>query len=334
MSTTINVTVDDGGLPAKNRQQTAANRQAFVQGQASQQAAQQGVDQRAADRKAAGLDPTTGRPTGSSSRLPRVTQEPAANRRGGNEFFLMRPSAPPTGGQVQLINRGLISFASVPGGTLTYSSVLGPNSSPTLICDSSPRGNYVNITGRFPFEGSTSRFKEGVKDFTLQFYVKFGTTFTELSDWVDATISLGSSGRIDIALGLFNQNSDVGRQAWRTLDFRVREDSTKSSSVLFDQSTLLSSTSGPQLLPGVWHHAAITKSQNTLRAFFDGQMIGSTSVSWTTLLFSSGFSSTWLDANFGTSQTVVTPAQPVYLHGLRFDTKALYTANFTPPPSL
>jgi hypothetical protein len=83
MSTTINVTVDDGGLPAKNRQQTAANRQAFVQGKASQQAAQQGADQRAADRRAAGLDPATGRPltsAGASSRLPRITQEPAANR--------------------------------------------------------------------------------------------------------------------------------------------------------------------------------------------------------------------------------------------------------------
>ena len=84
MSTTINVTVDDGGLPAKNRQQTAANRQAYVQGRASQQAAQQGANQRAADRRAAGLDPTTGRPlafAGASSRLPRIDQEPAANRR-------------------------------------------------------------------------------------------------------------------------------------------------------------------------------------------------------------------------------------------------------------
>jgi hypothetical protein len=83
MSTTINVTVDDGGLPAKNRQQTAANRQAFVQGKASQQAAQQGADQRAADRRAAGLDAATGRSlasAGASSRLPRIDQEPAANR--------------------------------------------------------------------------------------------------------------------------------------------------------------------------------------------------------------------------------------------------------------
>jgi hypothetical protein len=95
MSTTINVTVDDGGLPAKNRQQTAANRQAFVQGRASQQAAQQGTDQRAADRKAAGLDPATGRPlasAGASSRLPRIQQEPAANRRGGSSIEIFPPT--------------------------------------------------------------------------------------------------------------------------------------------------------------------------------------------------------------------------------------------------
>jgi hypothetical protein len=92
MSTTINVTVDDGGLPARNKQQTAANRQAFVQGQASQQAAQQGADQRAADRRAAGLDPATGRPlasAGASSRLPRIQQEPAANRQKGLALLLV-----------------------------------------------------------------------------------------------------------------------------------------------------------------------------------------------------------------------------------------------------
>ena len=95
MSTTINVTVDDGGLPAKNRQQTAANRQAFVQGQASQQAAQQGADQRAADRRAAGLDPATGRPlasAGASSRLPRIQQEPAANRKAGAFIEVLPPT--------------------------------------------------------------------------------------------------------------------------------------------------------------------------------------------------------------------------------------------------
>jgi hypothetical protein len=117
MSTTINVTVDDGGLPAKNRQQTAANRQAYVQGRASQQAAQQGADQRAADRRAAGLDPTTGRPlasAGASSRLPRIDQEPAANR-GGFRGVLLTPQL------------GYINY----GGTLTgLQSKTGQNSPP------------------------------------------------------------------------------------------------------------------------------------------------------------------------------------------------------------
>jgi hypothetical protein len=113
MSTTINVTVDDGGLPAKNRQQTAANRQAFVQGRASQQAAQQGADQRAADRRAAGLDPATGRPlasAGASSRLPRIQQEPAANRRGGVETWTLYVDTMPN----LLLNGAFINIRNHP----------------------------------------------------------------------------------------------------------------------------------------------------------------------------------------------------------------------------
>ena len=135
MSTTINVTVDDGGLPAKNRQQTAANRQAFVQGQASQQAAQQGADQRAADRRAAGLDPATGRPlqsAGASSRLPRIDQEPAANRR-GLESFTFAPSiqdqtwitSDPVFYQLLLSNLNINTAPQYAGG-ITYNGTGGP----------------------------------------------------------------------------------------------------------------------------------------------------------------------------------------------------------------
>lgn len=134
MSTTINVTIDDGGLPARNRQQTAANRQAFVQGQASQQAAQQGADQRAADRRAAGLDPSTGRPlasAGASSRLPRIDQEPAANRR-GLESFTFAPSiqdqtwitSDPT--SYELLSTDLVLAAPQYAGSVAYSGTDGP----------------------------------------------------------------------------------------------------------------------------------------------------------------------------------------------------------------
>lgn len=83
MSTTINIAVGDGGLPERNRQQTTANRQAYVQGKASEQAAEGGVLALRAQRIAEGRDPLTGGQLipGSSSRLQRLDQQPAANRR-------------------------------------------------------------------------------------------------------------------------------------------------------------------------------------------------------------------------------------------------------------
>jgi hypothetical protein len=86
MSTRINVTVGDGGLLDRNAQQTAANRQARVLADQRATAEAEGVERRAADRIAAGLDPLTGLPAStpsSASTINRLDQEPAANRRGG-----------------------------------------------------------------------------------------------------------------------------------------------------------------------------------------------------------------------------------------------------------
>jgi hypothetical protein len=84
MSTRINVTVGDGGLLDRNAQQTAANRQARVLADQRAAAEAEGVERRAADRIAAGLDPLTGLPAStpsSASTINRLDQEPAANRR-------------------------------------------------------------------------------------------------------------------------------------------------------------------------------------------------------------------------------------------------------------
>jgi hypothetical protein len=93
MSTRINVTVGDGGLLDRNAQQTAANRQARVLADQRATAKAEGVERRAADRTAAGLDPLTGLPAStpsSASTINRLDQEPAANRRptGLNFFYL------------------------------------------------------------------------------------------------------------------------------------------------------------------------------------------------------------------------------------------------------
>jgi hypothetical protein len=89
MSTRINITIDSGGLLDRNAQQTAANRQARVLADQRATAEAEGVERRAADRIAAGLDPLTGLPAStpsSASTINRLDQEPAANRRGGSIY--------------------------------------------------------------------------------------------------------------------------------------------------------------------------------------------------------------------------------------------------------
>jgi hypothetical protein len=98
MSTRINVTVGDGGLLDRNAQQTAANRQARVLADQRATAEAEGVERRAADRTAAGLDPLTGLPAStpfSASTINRLDQEPAANRRDRGLVYVLRfPVAP------------------------------------------------------------------------------------------------------------------------------------------------------------------------------------------------------------------------------------------------
>jgi hypothetical protein len=95
MSTRINVTVGDGGLLDRNAQQTAANRQARVLADQRATAEAEGVERRAADRIAAGLDPLTGLPAStpsSASTINPLNQEPAANRKGGFGVLLQPTS--------------------------------------------------------------------------------------------------------------------------------------------------------------------------------------------------------------------------------------------------
>jgi hypothetical protein len=85
MSTRINVNIGDGGLLDRNAQQQAAARQANQQRASADKAAAEGQRQLEQERIRKGLDPATGErlpSAGSSSRIQRIDQEPAANRRG------------------------------------------------------------------------------------------------------------------------------------------------------------------------------------------------------------------------------------------------------------
>jgi len=97
MSTRINVNIGDGGLLDRNAQQQAAARQANQQRASADKAAAEGQRQLEAVRISQGRDPLTGErlpSAGSSSRIQRIDQEPAANRQGGLLDLLVVPSGP------------------------------------------------------------------------------------------------------------------------------------------------------------------------------------------------------------------------------------------------
>jgi len=96
MTTRINITVDAEGLLNRNAQQQAATRQVYQQRISTEKAATEGQRQLEQERIQKGLDPITGEPSsspgslsspvsssspGSSSRIRRIDEEPAANRR-------------------------------------------------------------------------------------------------------------------------------------------------------------------------------------------------------------------------------------------------------------
>jgi hypothetical protein len=100
MSTRINVNIGDGGLLDRNAQQQAAARQANQQRASADKAAAEGQRQLEAVRISQGRDPLTGErlpSAGSSSRIQRINQEPAANRRSGLPNFILAPPFNPVG---------------------------------------------------------------------------------------------------------------------------------------------------------------------------------------------------------------------------------------------
>jgi hypothetical protein len=155
MSTRINVTVGDGGLLDRNAQQTAANRQAKVLADRRAAAEAEGVERRAADRIAAGLDPLTGLPAStpsSASTINRLDQEPAANRR-DDVGVLLEPK------------QGYFNY----GGTLTGVS-------------SRARGLGLNpVFSRFEFESADVVFPWGKNYPEMDFLPGGGPTTTSNS---------------------------------------------------------------------------------------------------------------------------------------------------------
>lgn len=91
MSTTINVTVDSGGLSAQNRQQVNANRQARLEQDRLLNLSAKALDERAAAQAAKGLS-VDGQPLyGTPFIAPRPREEPAAHRQRGIPSIFLEP---------------------------------------------------------------------------------------------------------------------------------------------------------------------------------------------------------------------------------------------------
>lgn len=222
MSTAINITVDDGGLPARNRQQVAANRQAFVQNVTAEKSAALGVDQRSQDRIAQGRDPATGAllippiSTGalgtSGGNIPRLNQQPAANRQLDKEetaFYFFKPdSGPDSNGIWQARGSGIVLPAELQttdfpdssanqGKIITYFTGSAVSVNISLLNSGGPSGPFNSRIGGI-VEGIAARSlkpnvaaKKVIIEFSLKSGISGGGTAQAFSA-TSTTVTVGS----------------------------------------------------------------------------------------------------------------------------------------------
>lgn len=155
MSTQINVIVDNGGLSAKARQQTQANRWLKLERDAQSVVASRSEEAQQAKRAQQGLQ-VNGQPNGANAPISRYQmEEPAANRTGGNGWLAL-PSAyttlPIASYDGEVLEGSRIISGAKEGTMYAYNRVAN-NSLPTLagdtwVADRSYEDYLLN-----PFEG-------------------------------------------------------------------------------------------------------------------------------------------------------------------------------------
>jgi hypothetical protein len=191
MSTRINVNIGDGGLLDRNAQQQAAARQANQQRASAEKAAAEGQRQLEQERISQGRDPATGErlpSAGSSSRIQRIDQEPAANRRQQALDVLLVPEFPyasyggtftgirgRTKSGTVVFSRNLFDFTPQDFGTvptLIYGDALdflgsgGPSGSAALKAPSPP-SPFIRIVDWQPIPGDFPSPTPGTQQYEL-----------------------------------------------------------------------------------------------------------------------------------------------------------------------
>jgi hypothetical protein len=338
MSIDINLTFDENKLLDKAQLQQSASRQAQLEKEATK-----GLGAKAA--RARDKDLTTKNKGGANDSSKPVTYKAPEERRRPAayrflpESLLMRPTGTINEvGRLPLKSVGFPLFAtSINSGDFEYSTSGGPNNAPTLISVVKPSGSGSSpyFEAAYPYTGSKSKYTLGVENFTLEFFFKFGVTFVGNQNPAQVYASISNGGEITMQFEL-NTSSNV---PYSRLDVSVVE---KQGALQRDRLVLANTPYGQVLQAGLWYHVALVKktkadsSQGSdLYFFINGTLYSSLSVSWTKLLFRAVTDNNWLSFGMGGYEGIyLFPAQPIYMHGLRFLPKAVYTSNFTPPLNL
>lgn len=344
MSTQINVTVDSGGLAGQDKQRRQALRFAKVEVDNQTKVESKGKNQRDKARAQQGLD-ANGKPKTTAQQPQLLKDEPAAFRFPG--YWFLRPDTPPNAnawfgaGQSALIplrQRGSYPTSLTSGSANvlglarpTYLATGGPNETPALSSQPSVGdGQDANLPN---LSGTGMRANKFVRQFTLQMMFQLGSTFNLQLPWPEVEVDFA-----DLVMGFGLQNTGTGageifKSFYYSLNSALYERPTVPK--LFDVSNVpFSSPAAPDLSPGVWHHAAMTFKDGVCYAFFNGALIGQSQVGQPVIRLSTGSGYTAINVKFGQSFALIDPAQPVLVHGVKFEETCRWTASFTPPPNL
>ncbi len=350
MSTSINVVIDgvDGSkvsLLERAKRQVEANRLEKLETDKAQKAAELAVIQQELVRRK--QDGGSGDQIVKAQPYRKSVQEEEPGVRRPLGYWFLRPHTPPGAnawfgaGQAAVIplrRRGSYPASLTSGtssaiglGRPTYLPTGGPNERPAL---SSQPAVGIGQDANFPeLSGTGMRANTFVRQFTLQMMFRLGSTFNLQMPWPEVEVNFA-----DLAMGFSLQNTGTGAgEIFKNFYYSL-------NSGLYDRPSVpdpygasnvpFSSPAAPDLSPGVWHHAAMTFKDGVAYAFFNGLLIGQSQVGQPLIRLSTSSGYTSIGIRFGQTVALIDPADPVLIHGVKFEEFCRWTASYTPPQNL
>lgn len=349
MSTQINVIVDDGGLSARARQQTQANRWSKLDAEARAKAEQKAKEEQAKQ------DAKTGSTQdGQRSRSTFRAEEPAAFRF-GHPWLLLVPDQGPMNLNGDILGRSNIRGANLfvgedvqaPNQTykpLTFNASGGPSGAALLEAPDVMYG-YNRIVARSQSIGAKVRYQE----FTLEFYARSGRSGTELSnpDMADPASEVvvacefrapdNSNMYITMVHSRVAKYPVPSIYCTEIIDINVANFKPGAVNGQLQHFNWL----GPPPPLGSWHHYCVVKREDSINGYVNGVPVildgffgvaggsGGATIADAWRDLDPTMLSVLVDSgNYGSN-----PPTPPAIHGLRFVGKALYPPQgFTPPP--